>query len=150
MQLGTAGAVLSFAIKLEGQAAEFYDGVASLTEDSRAIEELLWLAEAKTKRKARVERSRREFVNEMLLEPIAGLDASDYLTGTKLTSDMDSHTALRLATELEENSQALYLDAAEKISHLPQLARVFKKLGQESADHKLRLESLGGKEVSEG
>lgn len=150
MELGTAGAVLSFAIKLEGHSAEFYEEAASLTKDSPAEEVFLSLADAKRKRKELVERSRREYVNEMLLEPLAGLRGSDCLLETKLTSDMDHPAALRLARELEENSQALYLDAAQKISHLPQLARVFRKLGQQIADYQLRLESLDNRYGSEG
>jgi rubrerythrin len=143
MELNTVGAVLTFAIKLEGYSAEFYLQAASRAEDSATGEVFLSLAGARRKRKERVERSRREFVNEMLLEPISGLKASHNLVETELTSEMDSHAALRLARGLEEQSEALYLEAAEKISHLPQLARVFKKLGQETAEHKLRLESLG-------
>jgi len=142
MELNTAGAVLTFAIRLEGHSAGFYEEAASLARESQAKEVFLSLAGSKRKRKERVERSRREYVNEMLLEPIVGLQGSDYLVETKLTSDMDSQSALQLARELEKNSQRLYLDAAEKINHLPQLARVFKRLGQEIADHKLRLESL--------
>jgi rubrerythrin len=144
MELGTVGAVLRFAIELEAHSAEFYEEAASLAKDSPTGEIFSSLAEAKSKRKKLVERSRREFVNEMLLEPIVGLEGSDSLVRTELPSDMDSRAALQLARELEEHSQALYLDAAAKISHLPQMARVFKKLGQGNADHKLRLESLEG------
>ena len=142
MELGTLGAVLAFAVKLEGQGAELYEKVASLAKDPPASEVFLSLAEAKRKRKKRVETSRREYVNEMLLEPIVGLNTSDYLVETEVSSKNDYDTAWRSATELEESSQRLYLDAAELIT-LPQLARVLKKLGQENADHRLRLESLG-------
>jgi rubrerythrin len=141
MELGTLGAVLAFAVKLEGQGAELYEEVASLAKDPPASEVFLSLAEAKRKRKKHVERSRREYVNEMLLEPIVGLNTSDYLVETDVSSKNDYDTAWRFATELEESSQRLYLDAAELIT-LPQLARVLKKLGQENADHRLRLESL--------
>ena len=141
MELGTLGAVLAFAVKLEGQGAEFYEKVASLAKDPPASEVFLSLAEAKRKRKKRVETSRREYVNEMLLEPLVGLNTSDYLVETEVSSKNDYDTAWRSATELEESSQRLYLDAAELIT-LPQLARVLKKLGQENADHRLRLESL--------
>jgi rubrerythrin len=141
MELGTLGAVLAFAVKLEGQGAEFYDKVASLAKDPPASEVFRFLAEAKRKRKKRVERGRREYVNEMLLEPIVGLNTSDYLVETEVSSKNDYDTAWRLATELEKSTQRLYLDAAELIT-LPQLARVLKKLGQENADHRLRLESL--------
>ena len=142
MELGTVGAVLAFAIKLEADSAQFYGEAASLAKASPAGEVFLSLAAAKRKRKERVERSRREYMNEMLLEPITGLEGSDYVVDTTLTPEMDARAALRLARELEESSHRLYLDAAEKISHLPQMSRVFKKLAQEIADHKLRLESL--------
>jgi len=141
MELGTAGAVLAFAIKLEGRSAEFYEEVASLAKDSATKEVFLTLAEAKGRRKKLVEKSRREYVNEMLLEPIEGLDGSDYLVETEISSKTDYTAAWRLAMELEENSRRLYLDAAELFS-LPQLARVLRKLGQENADHRLRLQAL--------
>jgi hypothetical protein len=149
MELGTVGAVLAFAIKLEGRSAEFYEEAASLVQDSTVRGDFLSLEEAKRKRKKLLERSRREYVNEMLLEPIEGLMGSDYLIETELTSDMDSGAVLRLGREAEEHSQRLYVDAGEKISHLPQLARVFKKLGQDSADHILRLEALVARQGSE-
>jgi rubrerythrin len=141
MELGTAGSILAFAIKLEGKSAEFYEEAASLAKDSARMEVFLSLAEAKRKRKKLVERSRREYVNEMLLEPIEGLQGSDYLVETELSSKTDYSAAWRLAMELEENSRRLYLDAAELIT-LPQVARVLRKLGQENADHRLRLQSL--------
>ncbi len=150
MELGTVGAVLAFAIKLEGRSAEFYEEAASLVQDSAVREDFLSLEEAKRKRKKLLERSRREYVNEMLLEPIEGLRGSDYLIETELTSDMDSEAVLRLGSAAEERNRRLYVDAAEKISHLPQLARVFKKLGQGSADHILRLGSLIDKPGSQG
>jgi rubrerythrin len=142
MELATVGAVLAFAIKLEGRGAELYDQAASLATDSNSREAFLSLAEAKGKRRKLLERSRREFVNEMLLEPIEGLDGSDYLIDTDLRAEMDSDAALRWAVGWEEVSRSLYVDAAQKISHLPQLARVFKKLGKESAGERLSLQSL--------
>ena len=143
MELGTAGAVLTYAIRLEGHGGDFYEEAASLTRDLPVREAFLSLAEAKRKRKKVVERSRREFVNEMLLEPIEGLEGSDALLETELSAGLDSRAILQLATELEEGSQRQYLDAAAKISHLPQLARVFRKLGEGNAEHRSNLDSLG-------
>ena len=142
MELVTVGAVLTYAIRLEGHSGDFYEEAASLTRGLRVREAFLSLAEAKRKRKKVVERSRREFVNEMLLEPIEGLEGSDALLETELSAGLDSRAILQLATELEESSQKQYLDAAAKISHLPQLARVFRKLGQGNAEHRSNLDSL--------
>jgi len=141
MELGTLGAVLRFAIELEDRGTEFHQEAASLAKHSLAEGVFLALAEAKRKRKELLERSRRENINEMLLEPIAGLKGSDYLIETELSSKMGYYDALRLATEWEENSQRFYLDGAGRLN-LPEVTRVFEKLAEENADHKLRLESL--------
>lgn len=141
MELGTLGAVLRFAIELEGQSAEFYQEAASLARHSLAEGVFRALAEAKKKRKELLERSRREYINEMLLEPIAGLKVSDYLMETKLSSKMGCYDALRLAIEWEETSRRFYMDGVGGVN-LPQLTRLFEKLSEENGDHKLRLESF--------
>ena len=145
MELGTFGAALGFAIELEGRSAEFYQEAASLVKDSLAEGVFLALAGARRKRKELLERSRRENINEMLLEPIVGLKGSDYLVETELSSKMGYYDALRLAIEWEENSRRFYLHGARRVN-LPEVTRVFEKLGEENADHKLRLESLHDKE----
>jgi rubrerythrin len=141
MELGTAGAVLAFAIDLEARSAEFYQQAAKLGKDPAQSGAYLSLAEAKRERKKLLERSRREYVNEMLLEPIDGLVASPHLTETDLSSEEDPGSVRRVAEELEANSRKLYLDAAELIS-LPQIARVLRRLAQGNADNGLLLDSL--------
>jgi rubrerythrin len=141
MKLGTAGAILAFAIDLEARSAEFYQEAASLANDPAHGEVYLSLAEAKRERKRLLERSRREYVNEILLEPIDGLEASQHLAQTDLSSEKDPGVARQVAEALEANSRRLYLDAAE-LMVLPQIARVLRKLAQGNADHRLRLDSL--------
>lgn len=141
MELGTLGAVLAFAIKLEGHSAQFYEEAASLAKESPASDVFLSLAEARRKRKELLQRSRRENINEMLLEPIVGLKGSDYLMETELSSKMGYYDVLQLAMELEENSRRFYLDAAGRVN-LPEVTKLFEKLGEENADHKLRVKSL--------
>jgi rubrerythrin len=141
MKLGTAGAVLAFAIDLEARSAEFYQRAATLAKDPAHTEVLLSLAEAKRERKKLLERSRREYVNEILLEPIDGLEAGQYLVQTDLSSEKDPGAVRQAAEELEANSRRFYLDAAE-LMVLPQIARVLRKLAQGNADHRLRLDSL--------
>ena len=143
MELATVGAVLTYAIKLEGHRGGFYEQAASLTECSPTCEVFLSLAEARKKRQKVVERSRREFVNEMLLEPIEGLEGSEGLLEITPPEEPDSAALLNLAQELEEGCQRQYGDIAAKISHLPQLARVFRKLGEGNAEHKANLDSIG-------
>jgi rubrerythrin len=147
MKLGTAGSVLAFAIDLEARSAEFYEEAASLAKDPAHSEVYLSLAEAKRERKKLLERSRREYVNEILLEPIDGLEASQRLAGAGLPSGEHADAMGQAAAELEANSEGLYLDAAKLIA-LPQIARVLTRLAQGNADHRLRLESLQGQGAS--
>ena len=104
--------------------------------------------EAKKTRRDRVERSRREYVNEMLLEPIMGLSPSDYACEPELPSEMGYQAMLGLAVELEASTQRLYLAAIEKIK-IPQLARVFRRLARENAENELQLRSLHDRRPSE-
>jgi len=142
MELGTVGAILTYAIRLEGHSVDFDEQAASATGDEPTREVFLSLAEAKGKRKKVVERSRREFVNEMLLEPIEGLEGSDGLFEMLPLPGLNQRRLLRLARGLEEDCQRQYSAVTAKISHLPQLARVFRKLGEGNRDHMSRLESL--------
>jgi rubrerythrin len=141
MKLGTAGAVLAFAIDLEARSAEFYEEAATLAKDPAHSEAFLCLAEAKRERKKLLERSRREYVNEILLEPIDGLEGSQYLGQTGLSSERDPGAARRAADELEANSRRFYLEAADLIA-LPQIARVLRKLAEGNAEHRIQLDSL--------
>ena len=141
MKLGTAGAVLAFAIDLEARSAEFYEEAATLAKGPAHSEVYSSLAEAKRERKKLVERSRREYVNEILLEPIDGLESIEYLGQTGLSSEKDPVVARHVAEELEANSRRFYLEAADLIT-LPQIARVLRKLAEGNAEHRLRLDSL--------
>jgi hypothetical protein len=141
MKLGTAGAVLSFAIDLEARSADFYEEAAILASASAHREAYSSLAEAKRERKKLLERSRREYLNEILLEPIDGLEASQQLGQTGLSSPKDPEAARQVAKQLESETQRLYLDAAALIA-LPQIARVLRRLAQGNADHEQRLDPL--------
>jgi len=141
MKLGTTGAVLAFAIDLEARSAEFYEGAAAVVKEPAHSEAYSSLAQAKRERKKLLERSRREFVNEILLEPIQGLEASRQLAEIDLSSEKDPSATRQVAEDLEANSRRLYLDAAE-LMILPQITRVLRKLAQGNADHGARLHSL--------
>ena len=67
---------MTFAINLENQLANFYEKASK--EGGIHSEEFTRRAKACIKRKRRLERSRRENVTEITLEPIEGLKAADY------------------------------------------------------------------------
>ncbi len=123
-ELSTFGAILSFAIQLEGEAAAFYasEAWAPSTAESQATREALARVHRKHQRDG--ERVRREQVTEMILEPIYGLYEEDW--------HIDLSVADRAAAvELENKLGAFYTAAAGQVA-LPAVARYLTKVSAEA------------------
>jgi hypothetical protein len=112
--LNTFGAVLSFAIQLEAELQRYYQGAG---QEDRAKE-----AE---KRKSKLERTRRENVVEITLEPIEGLHEADYALSLSDTSGEGQRRA-------EAAAAKFYADAAPKIN-VRQAQRILERCGEEHA-----------------
>ena len=112
--LNTFGAIMTYAIELEARLAAYYQlaGEASL-------------AKAADKRRKKLERTRRENVVEITLEPIAGLDAADYAL------DLDDRTAAGQAAAAE-TAMRFYADVAPKIN-VRAAQRSLERCGKEHA-----------------
>lgn len=135
MELATFGAIMTFALALEGQAAAYFDEAArgdlqELFED---------LAKNARKRAVRMERSRREGITEMILEPITGMNGDDYRV--ELSSDGDESELLDQAIGLVETSIRFYQDAADKIP-VREVARTCQRMAKESEKQKAELQGL--------
>ncbi|MHA1967266.1 MAG: hypothetical protein ACW964_05650 [Candidatus Hodarchaeales archaeon] len=76
MSLTQFGSILTFAANLENQLAKYYEEASK--ENGIHSEEFSRRAKACIKRKRRIEKSRRENVTEITLEPIEGLNAANY------------------------------------------------------------------------
>ncbi|MHA2275325.1 MAG: hypothetical protein ACXAC2_06145 [Candidatus Kariarchaeaceae archaeon] len=76
MSLTQFGSIITFAANLENQLAQFYEKTSR--EGGIHSEEFSRRSKACIKRKRRLEKSRRENVTEITLEPIEGLNVSDY------------------------------------------------------------------------
>ena len=77
IKLNQFGSVLTYAIELESLLAEYYGNAAKSNENHQS--EFESRSKASLKRKKNLERSRRENVTEITLEPIEGLDTANYL-----------------------------------------------------------------------
>ena len=128
MELGTFGAIMRFAMDLEEQAAGFYEGAARDGLRGAFGE----LASGSRKRLRRLERARREFVTEMILEAITGLDGDAYHVDL---DPADESGLLRQAQALEEASARFYRDAAEKMP-IREVVRLFRRLARENEQRK--------------
>lgn len=141
MELTTFGGLLKFALELERAATQFYGEAAEAAPElglKAGFEELI--TEGK-KDKQRLERLRRESVNEMLLESFQGLEGDDYRVELKPSPEMGDDELLALALQLEGVLERFYCDAAGRLS-LPEVARGFERLAKEHAQRKVKLEEI--------
>lgn len=144
-ELTTFGGLLSFAIDSEDAAEQFYQAAAAHEAFAEAQPTLLDLAKQHQKRKARLERIRRENLNEMLLEPIADLGLDHYAVEAEVAPDATLPDLLGQAVQLEAQAQKFYQDSAIKAkSVLAEAARAFTKLAQQNGDLQRKIKSLEG------
>jgi len=135
MDLATFGAIMSFGLELEQQAAAFYEIAArGVLEEPFAN-----LAKSARKRAVRMERARREGITEMILEPITGMDGDDY--HLELAPDAEEAELLRQAIALEETTRRFYIDAAGKIP-VREVVRTCIRMAKESESRGAELEKL--------
>lgn len=131
-ELGTFGAVLGFALELEGQTAAFYEAAARGSLAERFGE----LAARARKRQKRLERVRRENVSEMILESITGLEAAAYRV--ELDPEASEESLRRQAIALEDAAHRFYLDAGAKLP-LKDVTRIFARMARENERHSAEL-----------
>lgn len=96
--LNTFGAILSHAVELETQLCAWYSDIGEAEK-----------AKAADKRRAKLERARRENVVEITLEPIEGLSADDYALDLSGGSAESQAAAAQVAARF-------YADVAPKIN----------------------------------
>jgi rubrerythrin len=137
MDLATFGAILSFALELEEHASAFYTGAAK----GELEEVFMDLGRLSNKRANRMERTRREGVAEMILEPITGLDSDDY--EVELPLDASEPKLLAQAITLEVTAGQFYKDAAAKIP-IREVVRIFQRMADENEKRRERLQRMKG------
>ena len=130
MEINSFGTVMKFALDGEAAILETLDrakNAAGPADQAALIDEV---SRACRKNLKQVERSRRENVNEMILEPISGLDPADYRL-----PDLDPAGAAGLTGYLAGALEALtryYADAAEKLVN-EDARRVFLRLAKKNS-----------------
>ena len=138
MELGTFGALISFALTLEEKAVEVYTSL----ENSGSSSELNTLLRGTQKRLGRLKRIRQELVTEMILEPLSGVDSENYTI--PVSPDLEEEELLALVIQIEENLHSFYSDTADLIP-MKEAERAFHRLAEENL---IRLSEL--KIISDG
>ncbi len=114
--LNTFGAIMTFAIELETQLRDFYQAAGSADRAAEA-----------DKRRLNLERVRRENVTEIKLEPIEGLDETDYRLDLTDLSAAGQASAARTAARF-------YQDVAPKIN-VREAQRALERCGRQHAEN---------------
>ena len=111
-ELNSFGEVLSYAISLEHTLQTYYTNAGNLARAKEA-----------ERRKIKLERTRRENVLEITLEPIEGLNANDFPLNLEDISDEGQRM-------IEEAAARFYAAAAPKI-HVLQAQRDLERVGKQ-------------------
>jgi hypothetical protein len=137
LSLNTFGAILTFAIDLEGAMQKFYEQASAV--GGAAGEQFAAYAQKSGKRRQRLTAIRQDNVTEMVLEPISGLNQGDYDPAFSTPADLPS--ALAEAIRLEGRAERFYTDAGPKIN-VTEPRRAFVKMAQENSERMTELRTL--------
>jgi len=142
MPLENFGSILNFAEELELQDLGFYKTLAenpACAEYKQLFEEF---AAAIDKNVKNVQRTRRENVTEMILEPIKDFIRAPFCEECVGIDKMNAAEALDAARRLEDRAVRYYTEAAAKIKALPEVARALKLLGKKHSAHIAKLDEI--------
>jgi rubrerythrin len=139
MPLENFGSILNFAEELESQDQQFY-AVAVNNPACTAYRTLFAELGADAVRNLEeVRRIRRENVTEMILEPVRDFTRGPFCEACAGAAGMGADEALEAATRLEARADRYYVEAAEKLKALSEVARSLKALGKNRKAHIARL-----------
>jgi rubrerythrin len=139
-EITTFSSLIRFALELESAAISLYEGSTKTFPDIAALP---LLAEVHQKRYQLLENTRRQKLNEMILEPIHELNRDDYRIEIRDGAGAPLNELFKMAITLEEQSARFYSDSAKVAkSLLAEASRIFQKLAKENEDNKGRLTSI--------
>jgi len=139
MPLTNFGSILNFAEELETQDRDVYMALAANPACSGHSQMFDHFAIEGKKNIQNIQRTRRENVTEMILEPIKDFNRQPFCETCDVADSMDMDDALAALKRLEERAIRYYIEAGEKIKALPEVARALKQLAKK---HRTRLQRL--------
>ncbi len=130
MTITSFGGLLTFAEQMETLDMEFYSG-AVLAAGMENYADLFSLLVKNTKKNiAHIQRTRRENITEMILEPISGIAEQDFMLAELGGQGLTPDRIMGRAVEMENRALGFYSAGAEKIKALAEVARALKRAGK--------------------
>lgn len=137
--------IIHFAIEKEKEAAAFYETISEQESFSGLIVMFKEFAQEERKHRALLEKLEQEGIDERIAKYkfkwIPDLKRSDYTIDMDYTKGMSYRDILLIAMKREEKALKLYNDLLKE-AQKEDVEKLFKKLCQEEAKHKLALETL--------
>jgi rubrerythrin len=142
MPLENFGSILNFAEELEKQDQAFF-AAAAANPACAAYKDLFeqFAADAGKNMKT-IQRTRRENVTEMILEPVRGFTRAPFCEECEAADSMEPEDALATAKRLVDRAERYYNEAAEKIKAQPEVARALKTIGKKRKAHREKLAAI--------
>ncbi len=139
-ELTTFGSLLRFAVELEAATAAFYESALSVLPPDGPWALARELAAQHANRRSLLERTRQLKLNEMVLEPVSGLDGGRYVFDS---TPAPRDSVVSRALDLEGTAERFYNEsAAVAKSLLTEAARTFRKLAEENGRNAARLRAF--------
>jgi rubrerythrin len=142
MPLKNFGSILNFAADLEAADHNFYNIAANNPAGAKHKTLLENLAQEKKKNEQLMLRTCRESVCEMILEPIVDFTRVGFVSDRDGADKMTWDLLLSKALQLETTAHNFYIEAAEKIRALPEVARALNRTATRRAADKEKLLEL--------
>ncbi|RUA09913.1 MAG: rubrerythrin [Flavobacteriia bacterium] len=131
--------ILDFAIKNEIRAAEFYEELSGQAKTKSMKEAFEKFSREERGHEARLKKIKEEGKFKASNKDIIDMKMSDYLVKSNPKGKMTYQDALILAMKREKAAYKLY-KRLEKTAPTPDLKKIFKKLANEEANHKMNFE----------
>jgi len=146
MKLQTASSVISFAKRLEEEAAQFYQDLSQKYAEAKDI--FLSFAKENSKNVIQIERAYYGVVTDAIESCFAfDMESDAYIVETALAENASYTDALDKAIDLEEKIGGFYSDAAEQSKTLmADVPRAFTLIAKKRAKRRAELSSLLAKE----
>jgi len=139
-ELTTFGSVMRFALELEAATAAFYEAAAKELEPDGPSTLARELAAQHASRQKLLERTRQQKLNEVVLEPISGLDGKKYVFDA---APAPRDRVLPRAVALETIAAQFFVDSGEVAKALlTEASRTFRKLAEENSRNSRRLKEF--------
>jgi len=135
MPLNNFGSICNFAEAMENLILTFYESAAANPACADAADRYRQFAGDSRKHIQTLQRTRRENVTEMILEPIQDFHRAPYTLGYADPADRAPEDIQADARRIEETAEAFYQAAMEKIRALPEVARALKTIGKKHSAH---------------